>query len=410
MTRARGTTLLVAAIAVAGLAGTAAVGAAGGMKAPDLRHLLIEVGLAAAVTALAVAFLMPLLARTSLRGRFVAVSLVASVAALVNVGVLTMAMAVSERDAVLVLTLLVYATAVAAAGGLVVARRSADAVRRLEETSGRWATGDLEARIGALDAGPELDGLARTLDAMATDVQRANARERELEETRRDLVTTLSHDLRTPLASLKAMIEAVEDGVVSDPSVVERYVREMRRSTDQLAAMVSDLFELAQLDAGAIEVEQTRARLGEVVQDAVATIRTQAEAKGLSLFTELGPASAADCSPRLERVLQNLLVNAVRHTPADGTVRVTAQVADGRLEVAVEDTGEGIAADQLPHVFDPFFRGDPSRRGARSGLGLALAKRIVEALGGTISAQSEPSAGSRFAVDVPTAAGSSLTI
>jgi signal transduction histidine kinase len=403
MTRTRETTLLVAAIAVAGLAGTVAVGAAGGMRAPDLRHLLIEVGVAAAVTALAVAFLMPLLARTSLRSRFVAVPLLATVAALVNVGVLTMAMAVSERDAALVLTLLVYATAVAATGGLVVARRSSDAVRRLEETSGRWATGDLDARIGALEAGPELDGLARTLDAMATDVQRANARERELEEIRRDLVTTLSHDLRTPLASLKAMIEAVEDGVVSDPSVVERYVREMRRSTDQLAAMVSDLFELAQLDAGAIEVEQTRARLGEVVQDAVATIRTQAEAKGLSLLTELGPASAADCSPRLERVLQNLLVNAVRHTPADGTVRVTAQVADGRLEVAVEDTGEGIAADQLPHVFDAFFRGDPSRTGGRSGLGLALAKRIVEALGGTISAQSEPSAGSRFAVAIPTA-------
>jgi signal transduction histidine kinase len=322
--------------------------------------------------------------------------------ALVNVGALTIAMAVTEHDAALVLTLLVYATAVSAAGALVVARRSAEAIRRLEETSGRWGTGDLDARIGALDAGPELDGLAKTLDAMAADVKRANARERELEETRRDLITAMSHDLRTPLASLKAMIEAVQDRVVSDPGVVERYVSEMRRSTDQLAAMVNDLFELAQLEAGAIEAEHTRARLGEVVQDVVATIRTQADAKGLLLLTELGPASAVDCSPRLERVLQNLLVNAVRHTPADGTVRVTAELAGGRLEVGVEDTGEGIAADQLPHVFDAFFRGDPSRTGARSGLGLALAKRIVEALGGTISAQSSPLAGSRFSVEVPT--------
>jgi len=402
MTRARGTTLMVGAIAVAGLAGTIAVGAVGGMHAPDLRHLVIEVGFAAAVTALAVALLMPLLARTSLRGRFVAVALVASMTALVNVGALTIAMAVTEHDAALVLTLLVYATAVSAAGALVVARRSAEAIRRLEETSGRWGTGDLDARIGALDAGPELDGLAKTLDAMAADVKRANARERELEETRRDLITAMSHDLRTPLASLKAMIEAVQDRVVSDPGVVERYVSEMRRSTDQLAAMVNDLFELAQLEAGAIEAEHTRARLGEVVQDVVATIRTQADAKGLLLLTELGPASAVDCSPRLERVLQNLLVNAVRHTPADGTVRVTAELAGGRLEVGVEDTGEGIAADQLPHVFDAFFRGDPSRTGARSGLGLALAKRIVEALGGTISAQSSPLAGSRFSVEVPT--------
>jgi signal transduction histidine kinase len=399
--RPPGTTLIVAAIAVAGLIGTVLVGAAGGMHAPDLRHLLIEMGIAAAATAAVVAALTPLLARTSLRGRFVAIALVASVAALVNVGVLTAAMAVSERDAALVLTLLVYATAVAAAGALVVARRSGDAIRRLEQTSARWASGDADARVGDLHAGPELDGLARTLDAMATDLQRANEHERELEETRRDLITALSHDLRTPLASLKAMIESVEDGVVSDPESIRRYVGEMRRSTDQLAAMVHDLFELAQLDASAIEVERTRARLGQVVRDAMAMVRTQADAKHLALLADLGDASVAACSPRLERVLQNLLVNAVRHTPADGTVRVIAHVADGRLALAVEDTGEGIAAEQLPHVFDPFYRVDPSRSAPGTGLGLALAKRIVEALGGTISAESAPSAGSRFAVEVP---------
>ena len=178
MTRSRGTTLVVATIAVAGLAGSVVVGAARGMHAPDLRHLVVDVGIAAAITAVAVSFLMPLLARTSLRSRFVAVALVSSMAALLNVGALTVAMAVSERDAALVLTLLVYATAVAAAGALIVARRSTDAVRQLEKTSSRWAEGNLDARIGTLEAGPELDSLARTLDAMATDVQRASARER----------------------------------------------------------------------------------------------------------------------------------------------------------------------------------------------------------------------------------------
>ena len=198
------------------------------------------------------------------------------------------------------------------------------------------------------------------------------------------------------------MIAAIEDRVVTDPFVIERYVSEMRRSTDQLTAMVTDLFELAQLDAGIIEVERSRARLGEVVDDAVAAVRTQADAKRLSLVTELGLASAAGCSPRMERVVQNLLVNAVRHTPADGTVRVRGQAADGRLVVVVEDTGEGIPADQLPHVFEPFFRGDPSRTGAGAGLGLALARRIVDALGGTIVAESTSGAGSRFAVQIPT--------
>jgi signal transduction histidine kinase len=402
MNRASGTTLFVLAIAVAGLAGTVAVGAAGGMHAPDLRHLLVDVGIAATVTSAAVAILMPLLARTSLRGRFVAVALVASLTALVNVGALTVAMAVSERDAALVLTLLVYATAVAAAGALVVARRSRVAVRRLEETSSRWARGESDARVGALDAGPELDGLARTLDVMATAVQRATTRERELERTRRDLVTAISHDLRTPLASLKAMIEAVEDGVVTDPSVIERYAREMRRSTDQLASMIDDLFELAQLDAGAIEIERKKASLGAVVRDAVDTVHVEAAAKGLVLVTDLGAASAVDCSPHLERVVQNLLVNAIRHTPTDGTVWLTATLAGSRFELAVEDTGEGIAPEHLPHVFDPFFRADRSRTGPGAGLGLALAKRIVETLGGTISAASEPSTGSRFTLEIPT--------
>ncbi len=402
MNRARGTALLVAVIAVAGLAGTVAMGAARGMHEPDLRHLLIDVGIAAVLTAAAVAFVVPLLARTTLRGRFVAVALVASLTALVNVGALTAAMAVSERDAALVLTLLVYATAVAAAAALVVARRSSDAVRRLEATSRRWARGQSDARVGALGAGPELDGLARTLDAMATDLQRASDREHELERTRRDLVTAISHDLRTPLASLKAMIEAVEDGVVSDPSIIDRYVGEMHRSTDRLATMVDDLFELAQLDAGAIEIERANARLGAVVHDAVDTVHAAADAKRLFLVTELGAASSVDCSPRLERVVQNLLVNAIRHTPADGTVRLTATLADGRLALAVEDTGEGIAPEQLAHVFEPFYRADQSRTGPGAGLGLTLAKRIVEALGGTIQAESKPTLGSRFAVEIPT--------
>jgi signal transduction histidine kinase len=402
MNRSRGTAFLVAAIAIAGLAGTIAMGTARGMHAPDLRHLLIDVGIAAALTSAAVGFVIPLLARTSLRARFVAVALVASFTALVNVGALTAAMAVSERDAALVLTLLVYATAVAAAAALVVARSSSDAVRRLEETSSRWARGESDARVGALSAGPELDGLARTLDAMATSVQRASTRERELERTRRDLVTAISHDLLTPLASLKAMIEAVEDRVVSDPSVIDRYVREMHRSTNQLATMIDDLFELAQLDAGAIEIERTAARLGAVVGRAVDKVHAAADAKGLALVTDLGDASAADCSPRLERVVQNLLVNAIRHTPSDGTVRLTASVARGRIALAVEDTGEGIAPEHLAHVFEPFFRGDLSRTGPGAGLGLALAKRIVESLGGSIRADGDRPVGSRFAVEIPT--------
>jgi signal transduction histidine kinase len=286
----------------------------------------------------------------------------------------------------------------------VIAQRSGEALSRLEEAATKLGKGDPEARVGALRAGPELDALARTFDDMAARLQAAAERERGLESTRRDLTIALSHDLRTPLAALRAMVEAIDDGVVTDEPTLRRYVTEMRRSADQLTRMVDDLFELAQLEAGAIQIESERTALGRVVEDAMAAVAPAATAKGLALDADLGRAAAAPCSPRLERVLQNLLSNAVRHTPADGSVRVHAAMSDGRLEVAVEDSGEGIPPEDLARVFDPFFRADPARSGPGSGLGLALAKRIVETLGGTISAQSGLASGSRFAVTVPTSA------
>ena len=137
------------------------------------------------------------------------------------------------------------------------------------------------------------------------------------------------------------------------------------------------------------------------MSSAVAAVQPQAEEKGLALVAELNGQDEVPCSPRLVRVVQNLLVNAVRHTPTDGTVRIEARREADLLEVAVADTGEGIAPQDLERVFEPFFRADPARQGAGAGLGLALAKRIVEALGGEISAESEPTHGSRFALRVP---------
>jgi signal transduction histidine kinase len=226
----------------------------------------------------------------------------------------------------------------------------------------------------------------------------ARAREKRLEAQRQDLITAVSHDLRTPLASLRAMAEAIDEGVVTDAPTLRRYAAEIRRAAESLGTLVDDLFELVQLEPEAIAAEARRATVGEVVDAALAVCGADAAQKGLRLETELDGAANAPCSPRLGRVMQNLVQNAIRHTPADGTVRVEAERRPGTLRLTVSDTGEGIRTESLDRVFDPFWRGDASRAGEGSGLGLAISKRIVEALGGEIEVESEPDRGSRFAV------------
>jgi len=395
------TLVLVVAVASAGVIGTLIVAAAMGVGAGERADLLVLLVPAGIVTIIAAVLARSILGRASMRARFVGVALLAAVIAIANIGVLTLRMTVSEHDATLVTVLLLYSAAAGVAGALAVARTSSSAVDRLGRAARRLGDGDLDARVGSLDAGPELDRLGATLDDMAAKLQAAQQRERQAEAMRRDLITTVSHDLRTPLASLRAMVEAIDDGIVSDPPSVTRYSGEMRRSVAQLSGLVDDLFELTQLDAGAIESETVRADLEQLVADAMASVAVEAEAKGLNLVSAVDGVEGVRCSPRLARVLQNLLSNAVRHTPADGTIRVEASRLGDHVHLSVEDDGQGIPPHDIPRVFDPFFRGDPARSGPGAGLGLALAKRIVEALGGRISAETMQGAGARFAVELP---------
>lgn len=392
---------LVVAVAVVGAVGTLAVGVIMGMNGEEIGHLVVALAPVAIATVAASLLAARLLSGASMRQRFVAVALVASAVTVGNVAVLSMQMFVSDHDATLVTVLLVYAVGTGVAAALAVARTQRDALAHLEDTAQRLAGGDLEARAGDLHAGPELDALGATLDQMSLQLQRALANERAAERMRRDLMVAVSHDLRTPLSSLRAMVEAIDDGLVEDPSEVRRYASEMRRSTGQLVNLVDDLFELSQLDAGAIAVETRQARLDRVVADALDAVGAEAATKQLVLQAELGDAFDVRCSPRVTRVLQNLLSNAVRHTPADGTVRITATRHSSVLALAVQDSGEGIAPEHLPHLFEPFYRADLARSGPGAGLGLALAKRIVEALGGSIRVEPGASSGARFAVDLP---------
>jgi signal transduction histidine kinase len=376
-------------------------GLVAGMPGAELKHLALLLLPAAALTATVTALGAGILARSSVRARMLAVAGLGTAVGLANLGVLAALMFVSSHDAAQLAILLVYSSAAGIAGAVVAARASADALRRLDATAQRLAHGDLSARLGELGAGPELDRLATALDQMATRLEGSMARERALESQRRDLITAVSHDLRTPLSSLRAMVEAIDDRVVDDQATIDRYVGEMRGAIESLVALVDDLFELVQLDAGAIQAETERARLDEVVRLALRACDRPATEEGPALRLRLNGAAAMPCSPRLTRVVQNLLQNAIHHTPADGTVSIEAHDRGGRLALAVKDTGKGIAPESLERVFEPFWRGDEARRGAGSGLGLTLSKRIVEALGGEIRVESEPARGSRFAIELP---------
>jgi signal transduction histidine kinase len=387
--------------AAAGALGTLLAAAAAGMHADDLRHILWLIVPALLATVAAIAVVRLILAHLSVRQGMATVSFVGAAVALANLAVLSAGMFVSSHDATIVAVFVVYSAGAGVGAALALAGAQARAIDRLSATATQLAAGDLTARVGRLDAGKELAALGEVVDDMASRLARSTARERELDGRRRDLMTAVSHDLRTPLARLRAMTEAIDDGVVDDTATFRRYAAEMRVSVDQLVGLVDDLFELAQIEAGAIEAEAERARLGDVVRSAMAAVLPLAEDKRVAMETMLNSASDVPCSPHMVRVLQTLLSNAVQHTPADGTIRIEADQSEAGLEMRVEDTGKGIAPADLPRIFDPFYRGDPSRSGPGSGLGLTLARRIVEAMGGHIDVANLDPCGARFSVILP---------
>ncbi|MEV6846667.1 HAMP domain-containing sensor histidine kinase [Actinoplanes sp. NPDC051411] len=210
---------------------------------------------------------------------------------------------------------------------------------------------------------------------------------RQAERDRRELVAWVSHDLRTPLAGLRAMSEALEDGVVADPEAVAEYHRRIGAETDRMSGLVDDLFELSRIHAGALHLHLTEVPLAEAVSDAIASVKPLAASKGIRIdASEQGWPVVTASEPELGRVIANLLVNSVRYTRAGGTVRVAAGHDRDAVWLTVSDSCGGIPADDLPRVFDVAFRGSRERTEG-GGLGLAIVRGLVEAQGGRVSAR-----------------------
>lgn len=295
-------------------------------------------------------------------------------------------------DDVKILAMLAASATVAMIGGLFLARSIAGSIDNVRDAAVALSHGDLTVR--APETGPnEVAEMAESFNEMAANIE-------ELFDARRELVAWASHDLRTPLANMQAMLEALEDGLAEPADYLPALADQVRG----LTLLVEDLFELARIDAGALTLELRASPLVDVVSSCLRGVDAEARQRRISLGSEVDPAAVARFAPdKVERVLLNLLTNALRHTPSDGTVAVRVEPDEGTVLVIVEDTGEGLDDEAERRMFDRFWRSDPARSQRGAGLGLAIARGLVEAQGGRIWAENRPGGGARVSFTLPAA-------
>jgi signal transduction histidine kinase len=294
-----------------------------------------------------------------------------------------------------ILSVAIVSTLCALGGALLLGRHILRPLGRLRTASKQLAAGDLSVR--AAESGPrELLELSSSFNEMAAGLE-------QLFDARRELVAWASHDLRTPLASLRAMVETLEDGLATP----DEYLPSIRTQTEILSGLVEDLFDLAMIDAGALTLELRDAPLGELVERCLEALEPEARSNEIRLESRLDPADpAVRVAPdKVRRVLLNLLTNAVRHAPPHGSVSVVVESDTDHVVVAVEDDGNGLTTEAPQRMFERFWRDDESRARASggAGLGLAIAQGLVHAHGGRIWAENRREGGARVAFTLPLA-------
>ena len=325
---------------------------------------------------------------------------------ILNVWLTAQLMFISEHDFVLTIALLIFAGAVSALSVFFIANVWIERIYQLGNAAKRLQSGDLQARL-PVRGKDELAQLTSAFNRMVDGLQAIELQKHQLEQTRRDLVAWVSHDLRAPLANIRVLNEAILDGVVSDPQTVNRYIQTVQRELFHLSKMIDDLFELAQLDAGNFVLHCETASLHDLISDALGSMSAKADGHGIRLDGSLdaGIDIVTIAPNKIQRVLHNLLENALEHTPAGGAISIHARRIPGAVEVRVHNTGTVIPSSDLPHLFESFFRSEPSRAqsdGRRgTGLGLAVVKGFVEAHGGQVNVESSPEAGTTFRFTIP---------
>ncbi len=344
----------------------------------------------------------------SLRTKSFFAAATGSAVALLNIVIVAELMFVSTgHDFKLLLALITFSAVVTVFFSLWIASATVQRVEAIAIAVRALAAGDLATRADVA-GGDEVSRLGRDVNQLAERLKVADEQRTAIDAERRELTAAISHDLRTPLASVRAMVEALDDEVVDDRTEIKRYYATMRREIERLSRMIDDLFELAQIDARAVRLDLQPVALPEVVAEVVDAMQAQAAASGirLELHVDSEPPELILDGSRIERAIANLVRNALEHTPSGGRVDVQVSLDGACATVRVADDGDGIDAVDLPHIWTRFYRAEKSRRRTGStadgaGLGLAITRGIVDAHGGTIVVESQPGQGAAFTARLP---------
>lgn len=347
----------------------------------------------------------------SLRWTLLTVILITVGFVLANVYISSQLMLLNEQDVLLISALLLFGGVVAMVAALLVSGALIARIRQLGAGLKYLAQGELDARL-PVNGRDELAELGHMFNQMMSELALVEAKKRQLEQTRRDLIAWASHDLRAPLAALRAMNEAILDGVVQDEQTAARYRQSMQCEIEHMGHLIGDLFDLAEMDADTTPLVRKPVRLDALVEEAIEGVRARIQQAGITLRTDLARSlpTLELASDKIVRALHNLLDNAFQHTPAGGDIMVSLRAADDGIEVAVRNSGSFIPPDYLPQVFEPFYRGDSARTprtdGQRSaGLGLTIARGFIEVHGGRIRVSSDAETGTTFTLWLPASAG-----